>query len=216
MRSIRGPSTARSGIAGGGDAGTWDGRTSGAGTSPTASAHPSAAWRFELRTQGTWGSCRSSTRPTVRPCRAGIASNAYAVAALKRAIEDGIPAGTAIAIDIEPVGSVCPGAAHVDKAFIEGWFDVIRWSGYTPAFYGNTIPRSAFANAWCAAVTGKTRNRRRFLPVVLRALTGAHQQGGQERAGVRAGRPGMLQPARCVAVLDHADEARRRRRPRRQ
>jgi len=79
-------------------------------------------------------------------------SSAYALGAVKRAIEDGIPAGTAIAIDIEPVGSVCPGAAHVDKAFIEGWFDVIRWSGYTPAFYGNTIPRSAFANAWCAAV----------------------------------------------------------------
>ncbi len=79
-------------------------------------------------------------------------STAYALGAVTRAIEDGIPAGTAIAIDIEPVGSVCPGAAHVDKAFIEGWFDVITWTGYTPAFYGNTIPRSAFANAWCAAV----------------------------------------------------------------
>jgi hypothetical protein len=79
-------------------------------------------------------------------------STAYGLGAVKRAIEDGIPARTAIAIDIEPVGSVCPGAANVDKGFIEGWFDVIRWSGYTPAFYGNTIPLSAFANAWCAAV----------------------------------------------------------------
>lgn len=79
-------------------------------------------------------------------------SIAYGLGAVARAIEDGIPAGTAIAIDIEPVGGACPGAAHVDKAFIEGWFDVIRWTGYTPAFYGNTIPRSAFANAWCAAV----------------------------------------------------------------
>ena len=79
-------------------------------------------------------------------------STAYALGALTRAIKDGIPAGTAIAIDIEPAGSVCPGAARVDKAFIEGWFDVIRWAGYAPAFYGNTIPRTAFANAWCAAV----------------------------------------------------------------
>ena len=79
-------------------------------------------------------------------------STAYGLGAVARAIEDGIPAGTAIAIDIEPVGSVCPGAAHVDKAFIEGWFDVVGWSGYTPVFYGNTIPYSAFANAWCDAV----------------------------------------------------------------
>lgn len=79
-------------------------------------------------------------------------STAYGLGALKRAIEDGIPPGTAIAIDIEPVGGACPGAAHVDKAFIEGWFDVISWAGYAPAFYGNTIPHSAFANAWCAAV----------------------------------------------------------------
>jgi len=79
-------------------------------------------------------------------------STAYGLGAIKRAVEDGIPAGTAIAIDIEPVGSVCPGAAQVDKAFIEGWFDTIRWAGYTPVFYGNTSPRSAFANAWCAAV----------------------------------------------------------------
>jgi len=76
----------------------------------------------------------------------------YAVSAVIHAAEDGIPAGRAIAIDIEPASSVCPGAAHVDKAFIEGWFDVIKWSGYVPAYYGNTIPLSAFANAWCAAV----------------------------------------------------------------
>lgn len=79
-------------------------------------------------------------------------ATAYGLGAIARAAEDGIPAGTAIAIDIEPVGSVCPGAAHVDKSFIEAWFDVVRLAGYTPAFYGNTIPHSAFANAWCAAI----------------------------------------------------------------
>ena len=82
-------------------------------------------------------------------------SSAYAIGAAKRAIEDGIPSGTAIAIDIEPSSSVCPGAARVDKAFIEGWFDVITWTGYAPAFYGNTIPTSAFAKAWCAAVADR-------------------------------------------------------------
>ena len=143
-------------------------------------------------------------------------ANAYAVGAVKRAIEDGIPAGTAIAIDIEPVGSVCPGAAHVDKAFIEGWFDVIRWTGYTPAFYGNTIPRSAFANAWCAAVLERPEIAVNsylwsFEPSLVHV-----SQGRQERSGVRSGRPWMPEPARCVAVLDHTDEARRRRRPRRQ
>ena len=82
-------------------------------------------------------------------------ASAYALGAVTRAIDDGIPAGTAIAIDIEPAGPTCPGAAHVDMAFIEGWFDVITWTGYTPAFYGNTIPGSAFANAWCAAVADR-------------------------------------------------------------
>lgn len=80
------------------------------------------------------------------------AATAYAVEAVVRAIEDGIRAGTAIAVDIEPAGGACPGAAHVDKAFIEGWFDTISLFGYAPAYYGNTIPHSAFANAWCAAV----------------------------------------------------------------
>jgi hypothetical protein len=80
------------------------------------------------------------------------ASTAYAVQAVIRAVDDGIPPGRAIAVDIEPVGAACPGAVHVDKAFIEGWYDTISLFGYVPAFYGNTIPYSAFANAWCAAV----------------------------------------------------------------
>lgn len=80
------------------------------------------------------------------------ASTAYATNAVIRAVKDEIPTGRAIAVDIEPVGGACPGAAHIDKGFIEGWFDTISLFGYVPAFYGNTIPYSAFANAWCAAV----------------------------------------------------------------
>lgn len=80
------------------------------------------------------------------------ASTAYAVEAVLRAIKDGIPLGRAIAVDIEPVSAVCPGAVHIDNGFIEGWFDTMNLFGYVPAFYGNTIPHSAFANAWCAAV----------------------------------------------------------------
>ena len=79
-------------------------------------------------------------------------ARAYAVSALLSAVRDEIPAGRAIAVDIEPAGPTCPGAAHVDKAFIEAWFDAIRSAGYVPAYYGNTIPGSAFASAWCAAV----------------------------------------------------------------
>lgn len=74
----------------------------------------------------------------------------YGLAAVQYAQNDVIPLGAVIAIDIEPVGDACPGAANVDYGFISGWYDVVHGTGYTPVFYGNTAPGSAFANAWCA------------------------------------------------------------------
>jgi hypothetical protein len=74
----------------------------------------------------------------------------YAEAAVRWLQNDLIPQGTAIAIDIEPVGAACPGAANVDTGFIQGWYDVLIKAGYVPTYYGNTAPGSAFANAWCA------------------------------------------------------------------
>jgi len=78
--------------------------------------------------------------------------SAYGLAAVQRARNDVIPQGVGIAIDIEPPGDWCPGAANVDKAFIEGWYDQLSHAGYVPAFYGNSSPGSEFARAWCAAV----------------------------------------------------------------
>jgi len=77
----------------------------------------------------------------------------YAVAAVAAAQRLGIPAGRAIAIDIEPAGDACPGAAYVDTGFIEGWYDGIHDAGYVPVYYGNGIPGSEFASAWCATVS---------------------------------------------------------------
>jgi len=76
----------------------------------------------------------------------------YGLAAVQWAWNDIVPQGTAIAIDIEPPGDACPGAANVDKGFIEGWYDQLKRAGFVPAFYGNTTPGSEFGNAWCAAV----------------------------------------------------------------
>jgi hypothetical protein len=78
--------------------------------------------------------------------------SAYGLAAVQWARNDIIPQGVGIAIDVEPPGDWCPGAANVDKAFIEGWYDQLSHAGYVPAFYGNTSPGSEFARAWCAAV----------------------------------------------------------------
>ena len=78
--------------------------------------------------------------------------SAYGQAAVQLARNDAIPQGVGIAIDIEPPGDWCPGAANVDKAFIEGWYDQLSHAGYAPAFYGNTTRGSEFARAWCAAV----------------------------------------------------------------
>ena len=76
----------------------------------------------------------------------------YGLQAVQLARSDIIPKGVGIAVDIEPPGDWCPGAANIDKAFIEGWYDQLSRAGYAPAFYGNTSPGSEFAGAWCAAV----------------------------------------------------------------
>ena len=79
----------------------------------------------------------------------------YAQNAAELAWADGIPAGTGIAIDIEPPGDACPGAGNVDAGFIQGWYDVIEHSNFVPVYYGNSAFGSAFAAAWCSAVTSR-------------------------------------------------------------
>jgi hypothetical protein len=77
----------------------------------------------------------------------------YAASATAAAERLGIPKGRLIAIDIEPPGDACPGAANVDMGFIEGWFDGIKAKGYVPAYYGDGTSGSAFATAWCQTVS---------------------------------------------------------------
>lgn len=76
----------------------------------------------------------------------------YAAAAVAAAQRLGIPKGRLLAIDIEPAGADCPGAANVDSGFIEGWYDGIRAAGYVPMYYGNGTAGSEFSSAWCSAV----------------------------------------------------------------
>jgi hypothetical protein len=76
----------------------------------------------------------------------------YATEAAAAATRIGIPAGTVLAIDIEPYGEQCPGAARVDAGFIEGWYDGIMLANYAPMYYGDGTVGSDFANAWCRAV----------------------------------------------------------------
>ncbi|MGH7763223.1 MAG: glycoside hydrolase domain-containing protein, partial [Candidatus Dormibacteraceae bacterium] len=78
---------------------------------------------------------------------------AYAGAATAAAAGLGVPRGRAVAIDIEPPGAACPGAANVDSGFVEGWYDGIIAAGYVPAYYGNGTAGSEFASAWCATVS---------------------------------------------------------------
>jgi Domain of unknown function (DUF1906) len=80
------------------------------------------------------------------------AGAAYAASAAQIANGDQIPLGTGIAIDIEPPGDACPGAANVDVGFITGWYDGITAAGYAPIYYGNTTAGSSFGQAWCATV----------------------------------------------------------------
>ena len=77
----------------------------------------------------------------------------YGIAATHAAAGLGIPAGRAIAIDIEPPGDACPGAANVDAGFVQGWYDGVTAAHYAPAYYGNGTAGSEFASAWCSAVS---------------------------------------------------------------
>jgi hypothetical protein len=79
----------------------------------------------------------------------------YAAEATAAATSLGIPQGRALAIDIEPPGDACPGAAGVDAGFIQGWYDGVSAAGYVPTYYGNGTAGSEFASAWCAAVTAQ-------------------------------------------------------------
>jgi Domain of unknown function (DUF1906) len=81
--------------------------------------------------------------------------NGYAAAATAAADTLGIPQGRALAIDIEPPGDACPGAAGVDGSFIAGWYDGVAGAGYVPTYYGNGTAGSEFASAWCAAVAAQ-------------------------------------------------------------
>ena len=75
----------------------------------------------------------------------------YAQAAVSVAEDIRIPHGRVLAIDIEPPGAACPGAANVDSGFIRGWYDGVHNAGYVPVFYGSGIQGSEFASAWCDA-----------------------------------------------------------------
>ena len=83
------------------------------------------------------------------------AGRRYSAAATAAASGLGIPEGRALAIDIEPPGDACPGAAQVDAGFIQGWYDGVAGSGYVPAYYGNGTAGSEFGSAWCAAVAAQ-------------------------------------------------------------
>jgi len=76
----------------------------------------------------------------------------YAVSAVAAARNLRIPSGRVLAVDIEPPGEACPGAANIDSAFIDGWYEGVRDAGYVPMFYGNGTRGSEFASAWCTAV----------------------------------------------------------------
>jgi hypothetical protein len=83
------------------------------------------------------------------------AGKRYATAATAAAAGLGISQGRALAIDIEPPGDACPGAANVDSGFIQGWYDGVAGAGYVPAYYGNGTAGSEFGSAWCAAVAAQ-------------------------------------------------------------
>jgi hypothetical protein len=77
----------------------------------------------------------------------------YAAEAVAAAQRLGIPTGRVLAIDIEPAGDECPGAAYIDSGFIDGWYEGVHDAGYIPVYYGNGATGSEFAQAWCAAVS---------------------------------------------------------------
>jgi len=79
----------------------------------------------------------------------------YATEATAAAATLGIPEGTGLAIDIEPPGDYCPGAARVDAGFVDGWYDGITAANYAPVYYGNGTAGSEFGSAWCRAVNSR-------------------------------------------------------------
>jgi hypothetical protein len=83
------------------------------------------------------------------------AGRRYAAEASAAAGRLGIPTGTVLAIDIEPPGDYCPGAANVDSGFIDGWFAGITLANYAPMYYGNGTAGSEFGSAWCRAVSAR-------------------------------------------------------------
>lgn len=76
----------------------------------------------------------------------------YAAEAVAAAQAIGMPEGRGIAIDIEPSGPACPGAANLDTGLIHGWYDGITAAHYAPIYYGNTTPGTEFATQWCYTV----------------------------------------------------------------
>lgn len=88
----------------------------------------------------------------VRTYKVGLLYGNEAVAAAENL---GIATGSVLAIDIEPYGEQCPGAARVDAGFIEGWYDGITLAGYAPLYYGNGTAGSEFATSWCRAVAAR-------------------------------------------------------------
>ncbi len=77
---------------------------------------------------------------------------AYAAEAVASAKAIGLPQGRGIAIDIEPSGPACPGAANLDTGLIHGWYDGITAAHYAPIYYGNGTVGSEFATQWCYTV----------------------------------------------------------------
>jgi hypothetical protein len=77
----------------------------------------------------------------------------YAAEAVTSAHAIGLPQGRGIAIDIEPSGPACPGAAYLDTGLIQGWYDGITAAGYAPIYYGNGTAGSEFATQWCSTVS---------------------------------------------------------------
>jgi hypothetical protein len=96
----------------------------------------------------------------------------YAAEAVGAARAIGLPAGRGIAIDIEPSGPACPGAAFLDTGLIHGWYDGITEAHYAPIYYGNGTAGSEFATQWCYTVSalpyiGETSYLWSFQPSLL-------------------------------------------------
>ena len=96
----------------------------------------------------------------------------YAAEAVASARAIGLPNGRGIAIDIEPSGPACPGAAFLDTGLIRGWYDGITEAHYAPIYYGNGTAGSEFATQWCYTVNalpyiGETSYLWSFQPSLL-------------------------------------------------